>query len=152
MNANRWGLISVVVMAALLALYLGFTIQYAIIMISASEPMAKALGIALIVLPVIAAWYLVTELVFVVRGQLLLRRLGTEGGLPVDDLPRSASGRIDREAAKAEFPIYKDAVEAEPESWRAWLRLALSYDSSGDRPRARWATREALKRSRPSTR
>ena len=147
MNANRWGLISVVAMAALTALYLAFTIQYAIIMISAPEPMAKALGIALIILPLIAVWYLVTELVFVIRGQLLLRRLGAEGGLPVDDLPRLPSGKVDPEAAKAEFPAYKDAVEAEPDSWRAWLRLALAYDASGDRGRARWATREAIKRS-----
>lgn len=148
MNANRWGLISVVLMTALTALYLVFTTQYAIIMISAPEPMAKALGIALIVFPLIAVWYLATEFVFVIRGQLLLRRLGAEGGLPVDDLPRLPSGRIDPEAAKAEFPAYKDAVEAEPESWRAWLRLALAYDAAGDRARARWATREALKRPR----
>lgn len=148
MNANRWGLISVVAMAALTALYLGFTIQYAIIMISATEPMAKALGIALIIFPLVAIWYLVTELVFVIRGQLLLRRLGAEGGLPVDDLPRLPSGKIDPDAAKADFPAYKDAVEAQPESWRAWLRLGLAYDAAGDRARARWATREALKRPR----
>jgi len=147
-NASRWGLVSVVVMAALTALYLAFTIQYAIIMISAPEPIAKALGIALIILPVIAVWYLATELVFVARGQLLLRRLAAEGGLPVDDLPRLPSGKVDQDAAKAEFPGYKDAVEADPESWRAWLRLALAYDAAGDRGRARWATREALKRPR----
>jgi len=148
MTANRWGAVSVIAMSALLALYLGFTIQYSIIMISAPEPMAKALGIALIILPFVAIWYLVTELVFVVRGQRLLRRLGREGGLPVDDLPRLPSGRPDPAAAKDEFPTYQAAVEAAPDSWQAWLRLALSYDASGDRPRARWATREALKRSR----
>ena len=135
-------------MAALTALYLVFTIQYAVFMIAAPEPMAKALGWALVVLPLIAVWYLVTELVFVVRGQLLLGRLAKEGALPVDDLPRLPSGRIDAEAAKAEFPRYKEAVEASPDSWRDWLRLALAYDAAGDRGRARWATREALKRPR----
>lgn len=148
MNASRWGLVSVVVMAALTALYLAFAIQYAIIMIAAPEPMVKAIGIALLILPLIAIWYLATELVFVIRGQLLLRRLDREGGLPVDDLPRLPSGKADPEAAKAEFPRYRAEVEAAPEDWRAWLRLALAYDASGDRGRARWATREALKRPR----
>jgi len=147
-NASRWGLVSVVVMAALTALYLAFAIQYAIIMIAAPEPMVKAIGIALLILPLIAIWYLATELVFVIRGQLLLRRLDREGGLPVDDLPRLPSGKADPEAAKAEFPRYRAEVEAAPEDWRAWLRLALAYDASGDRGRARWATREALKRPR----
>ncbi|OJX71027.1 MAG: hypothetical protein BGO95_07665 [Micrococcales bacterium 73-13] len=142
------GFLGVVVMAALTALYLAFSIQYAIIMIRAPEPLAQALGWALIVLPLIAIWYLVTELVFAVRGQRLLGRLAEEGGLPVDDLPRLPSGRPDAAAAKEEFPRYQAEVEAEPDSWRAWVRLALAYDAAGDRGRARWATREALKRSR----
>jgi len=140
------GFIGVALMAALTALYLGFTIQYAIIMISAPEVIAQIFGYALMVLPLIAIWYLVTELVFVIRGQLLLRRLAREGALPVDDLPKLPSGRPDVEAAKAEFPRYKAEVEADPESWRAWVRLGLAYDAAGDRGRARWATREALKR------
>ena len=32
--------------------------------------------------------------------------------------------------------------------WDAWFRLALAYDASGDRRRARWATRQAIKLSR----
>ncbi len=148
MSSSRWGLVSVVVMAALLALYLAFSIRYAIACIQAPEPIAQAIGWALLVLPLIAIWYLATELVFVARGQLLLRRLDREGGLPVDDLPRLPSGKPDPAAAKAEFPRFRTEVEAAPDSWRAWLRLALAYDAAGDRPRARWATREAIKRSR----
>jgi hypothetical protein len=137
-------------MAALLALYLVFAVNYAIILISAPEPLAKALGIALIVLPVIGAGVLVADLVFVFRGQRLLRRLREEGGLPVDDLPRLPSGRPDPIAADAEFPRYQADVEADPGSWRAWLRLGLAYDASGDRGRARWATRKAIALERSS--
>jgi hypothetical protein len=86
--------------------------------------------------------------VFVFRGEALLRRLRDEGGLPVDDLPRLPSGRPDPVAADAEFPKHKAEVEADPESWRAWLRLGLAYDASADRKRARWATREAIRLSR----
>jgi len=66
----------------------------------------------------------------------------------VDDLPKLPSGRADPALADAQFPPYKVAVEAEPESWQAWFRLGLAYDASGDRPRARWATREAIRLAR----
>ena len=137
-------------MAALLALYLIFVIQYAIILISTDIVIAKVMGIALLVLPLIGAWALVAELVFVARGERLVRILGDEGGLPVDTLPRLPSGRIDPVAADLEFPTYQAEVEAAPDSWRAWLRLGLAYDASGDRKRARWATRKAIALQRAS--
>jgi hypothetical protein len=132
------------VMAALLVLYLVFVTNYAILLITSVEPLAKVMGFALVVLPVIGAWVLVADLLFVVRGEKLLAKLGGEGGLPVDNLPRLPSGRADPAAADAEFPTYQAEVEADPESWRAWLRLGLAYDASGDRRRARWATRRAI--------
>ncbi len=140
--------IGAIVMAVLLALYLVFVIQYALLLIGDDNALAKLIGVALIVLPAIGGWALVSELVFVFRGQRLIRALGAEGGLPVDDLPRLPSGRIDPAAADLEFPAYKAEVEQSPESWRAWLRLGLAYDASGDRSRARWATRTAIKLER----
>jgi hypothetical protein len=135
-------------MAVLLVIYLVFATQYAIILLRAAEPLANALGVALIILPVIGLAVLVADLVFVARGERLLLRLGDEGGLPVDDLPRLPSGRVDPKAADAEFPKYQAEVEAAPGSWQAWLRLGLAYDASGDRRRARWATRKAIALSR----
>ena len=132
------------VMAALLVLYLVFVVNYALLLIGDDEPIAKALGFALIVLPFLGAGVLAADLVFVVRGERLVKRLGAEGGLPVDDLPRLPSGRPDPAAADLEFPRYQAEVESDPESWRAWLRLGLAYDASGDRRRARWATRKAI--------
>jgi hypothetical protein len=136
--------VAALVMAALLVLYLVFVVNYALLLINSAEPLAKALGFALIVLPFLGAGVLVADLVFVARGERLVRLLGAEGGLPVDDLPRLPSGRPDPAAADLEFPRYQAEVEAEPESWRAWLRLGLAYDASGDRRRARWATRRAI--------
>lgn len=136
--------IAALIMAALLALYLVFVGQYALLLIGSTAPVAKALGIALGVLPLIGAWLLIAEIVFVLRGERLVRLLGEEGGLPVDDLPRLPSGRVDPVAADVEFPKYQAEVEADVASWRAWLRLALAYDASGDRSRARWATRRAI--------
>ena len=136
--------VAALVMAALLVIYLVFVTNYALILINDDQPIAKAMGFGLIVLPLIGAGVLAADLVFVVRGERLVKRLGDEGGLPVDDLPRLPSGRADPVAADAQFPQYQAEVEAEPESWRAWLRLGLAYDASGDRQRARWATRKAI--------
>lgn len=136
------------VMAALLLLYLVFVVQYAVILLGVGQPVATIMGIALLVLPLVGAWVLTVELLFAFRAERLLARLREEGGLPVDDLPRLPSGRPDPVAADAQFPAYQAEVEGSPESWRAWLRLGLAYDASGDRKRARWATREALRLAR----
>ncbi len=49
-----------------------------------------------------------------------------------------------RAEADAAFPRYREEVEAAPEDWRAWYRLGLAYDGSGDRRRARAAIRRAI--------
>lgn len=144
MNAHALSRAAAIVMAVLLVIYLVFAVQYALILLGTPQPIAKALGAALLVLPVIGAGVLVADLVFVAGGERLVKRLGDEGGLPVDDLPRLPSGRTDPKAADLEFPKYQAEVEAAPQSWRAWLRLGLAYDASGDRRRARWATRTAI--------
>jgi uncharacterized membrane protein (DUF485 family) len=135
-------------MAALLLIYLVFIVQYAFVLIGVGEPIAIAMGVALLVLPLVGAWALVVEFVFVVRADRLLAELEREGGLPDEALPLLPSGRPDRAAADERFPVYKEAVETEPESWQAWLRLSLAYNASGDSKRARWATREAIRLAR----
>ena len=140
--------IAVAVMAALLALYLVFAIRYGLLLIGVGQPIGVAIGVALLVFPVIAAGALVAELLFTIRAERLGIRLETEGGLPDDQLPLQPSGRIERSAADAVFPKFQQDAEANPEDWRAWFRLGLAYDASGDRRRARWATRRAIRLSR----
>jgi hypothetical protein len=140
--------IAVIVMAGLLALYLAFAIRYGVLLIGVGEPIGVALGVALLVFPILAAGALAAELVFTVRADKLGQRLHAEGGLPDEQLAQRPSGRIDRAAADAIFPKYKQDAEAHPDDWRAWYRLGLAYDASGDRRRARWATRRAIALSR----
>ena len=59
------------------------------------------------------------------------------------NLPRTPSGKVDREAAAAEFESFAAAVEQEPENWKAWFNLACMYDAVGERKRARAAMRNA---------
>lgn len=136
-----------VVMAVLLALYVALVGWRAVQFVQTGEPVAIALGVALIVLPVLAAWAIWRELQFGVRSQRLVERLESEGGLDLG-LPVRPSGRPERAAADAAFPAFRDAVEAEPDSWRAWLRLGLAYDAAGDRRRARRAVRKAIELER----
>lgn len=140
------------VMAGLLVLYLVVVAQYALVLIGTEVPVAVAMGVALLVLPLIGAWALAVELIFAFRAERLLGVLRAEDGLPVDDLPRLPSGRPDPAAADAQFPTYQAEVEAAPDSWRAWFRLSLAYDASGDRKRARWAMRESIKLERATRR
>jgi Flp pilus assembly protein TadD len=55
-----------------------------------------------------------------------------------------ASGRIERDAADALFQTVRAEVEAEPDNWVRWYRLARAYDYAGDRGRARETMRKAV--------
>jgi hypothetical protein len=135
-------------MALLLVLYLAVAVTRAIAFLATGQPVGVVIGIALLVLPVLGAYLLVRELLFGLQATRLTRRLGEEGPLPGDGLPRRASGRVERAAADAAFAQYADDAEARPDDWRAWLRLGLAYDMAGDRRRARTAVRRAIALSR----
>lgn len=137
--------IGVAVIAAVLVLYLVVVAQRAWLLLSAGQPVAVAMGVALLVLPVLAAWALARELWFGVRAERVGRRLEAEGGLPDDDVAVYPSGRVVREEADAVFPRYRADVGAHPDDWRAWYRLGLAYDAAGDRRRARAAIRQAIR-------
>lgn len=149
------GRVAAIVMAVLLAIYLVVVGQRAVLLIGTGSAVGIAMGLALLVLPIIGAWLLGRELMFGIHSQALMRILERENDLPEDDLPRRPSGRPIRAAADARFPLAKARVDAEPESWQAWFRLGMAYDDSGDRRRARAAIREAIRlqhRSGPGNR
>jgi hypothetical protein len=137
--------LAALLMAVLLVFYIVLVAQRAVWLLISGNPIGIIMGVALLVLPVIAVWALVREIMFGVRTQQLVRVLDEEGGLPVEELPTRTSGRPLRDAADADFPRYKAEVEGSPQSWRAWFRLGLAYDASGDRRRARSALREAIR-------
>jgi hypothetical protein len=146
------GRIASVVMSALLLLYLALVVQLAFRLIAVDNGVSKALGVALVFLPLLGFWALIAELAFGARSQRLTSLLRASGELPVEELPIRTSGRPIRSAADAEFPKYKAEVEADPGSWKAWFRLGLSYDASGDRRRARSSIRRAITLERENRR
>lgn len=127
-----------------LLLYFWFTLQRAWIMLTDDGLIAKLLGLALLVLPLVGAWTVARELQFGARTERLAGILEQEGGLPPDTLPRTPGGRIVRAAADAEFEKYRAEADAAPDDWRSWFRLSCAYDAAGDRKRARSSMRQAI--------
>jgi hypothetical protein len=128
----------------LLVFYLVVMMQRAVLLLGDSDWIAKLLGLSFFVIPLVAAWALISEILFGARTEKMANVLEAEGGLPEDNLPRTPAGRIVREAADAEFEKYKLEAEAAPEDWRSWFRLSCAYDASGDRGRARKTMRDAV--------
>lgn len=141
--------IAALIMALLLLVYIVVAGQRAVLLFEAGTALGILAGCALIVFPLIAIWALWRELSFGFQTERLVKQLAEEGALPVETAV-TATGRAVREVADREFPKYKAEVESAPESWRAWFRLGLAYDASGDRRRARWALREAIRLSKGS--
>lgn len=139
-------------MALLLVVYFALLGWRAVQFILTGDLVGILIGVALIVLPFVGVWALWRELAFGFGTERLVKRLDAEDGLPVEELELSPSGRPDREAAAADFSRFQAAVEAEPDSWRAWFRLGLAYDAARDRRRARGAIVYALKLERAESR
>ena len=129
----------------LLVFYLVVSFQRSLLLLADSNFTAKAIGAAYLVLPIVGAWALIRELMFGARTEQMAKVLEAEGGLPVDELPRTPGGRIVRAAADAEFEKYRAEAEDAPDDWRSWFRLSCAYDAAGDRKRARASMRDAVR-------
>lgn len=129
---------------ALLGLYLLFTAQRGVLLIASGQAAGLVLGIGLLVLPALGAWALVREIIFGAHIQKLAAELADAGKLAEDNLPRKASGAVDREDAAGEFEQYARAVEQAPDNWAAWFNLSCMYDACGERKRARACMRNAV--------
>ena len=152
MSGRTGAKIGAFLIAAVLVLYFVFALGMAWALVTSGDLVSILIGVGMIVLPLLGAWLICRELVFGVQAERLVDTMAAEGSLPPDDLPKHPSGRPVREAADAEFPKWKEAVEAAPEDWRAWIRLGLAYRASGDGGRARAAIRRAIELERASTR
>ncbi|WP_336658623.1 hypothetical protein [Leucobacter sp. USHLN153] len=144
MSPRTRAILGVTIMSAVLVLYFVLAGIRAVALLSSGEAVAIVMGVAMLVLPIIGFWALVRELLFGSRATQLADRLESEGQLPDEPVATHPSGRPDRADADAAFPRYRDEVEADPESWRAWMRLGIVYDAAGDRKRARGAIRQAI--------
>lgn len=116
-----------------------------VILVSSGQAAPIGLGLAIFVLPVIGLWAMIATLRAGFAHQRLAR-LARERGMELDvsALPRRPSGRIEREAADELFDTVRAEVEADPNDWLRWYRLARAYDYAGDRGRARETMKKAV--------
>ncbi|MET9502201.1 hypothetical protein ACFYO5_31630 [Streptomyces sp. NPDC006259] len=130
--------------AAVLVFYFLLAGSRGVMLIQSGTLLTVTFGVAVLILPVIGVWFLWKNTQFVRRANQLAAELDAEGGLPVDDLKRTPSGRVDRDSADEVFARRKAETEAAPDDWRTWFRLAVAYHDARDTPRARKAMQRAI--------
>jgi hypothetical protein len=136
--------ITYLVTAAVLVFYFVLVGSRGVLLIQNGTLLTVTFGVAVLIMPLIGVWFLWKNTQFVQRANRLVAELDAEGGLPVDELLRTPSGRIDREAADAVFTRRKEETEDSPDDWRCWFRLAVAYQDARDTPRARKAMQRAI--------
>ena len=125
--------------------YFGTLTQTAIALLRTGTMAATALGVGVLLLPIVGIWAVVATLRAGLAHQRLARLAAEDGvDLDVSALPRTPAGRVQRDAADALFRSVRGEVEADPDNWRGWYRLARAYDYAGDRTRARETMRTAV--------
>ena len=128
-------------MAALAVIYVVLLGQKAVLLLLEASLVAKAMGVALLVLPLIAAWAILTEIKFGIDAEKLARR-NTEPPMEFELRP---SGKPTKESAQVEFERIKSQVSQDLSNWELWFRLGECYEASGDRKLARKSIRKAIK-------
>jgi hypothetical protein len=132
-------------MCVALIVYFVMLGRIAMAFITSGRAPAIGLGLALLVMPLIGIWVMMSILRAGFAHQRLARIIREEGmELDVSTLERMPSGRIRREAADALFETVRAELQRDPDNWRRWYRLARAYDYAGDRGRAREAMGKAV--------
>ncbi|MFD7610649.1 hypothetical protein [Streptomyces sp. NPDC059828] len=136
--------ITYVITAAVLVVYFVLVGSRGVLLLRHGTVLTVTFGVAVLILPVIGLWFLWKNTRFVQKANALAAELDAEGGLPVDELVRTAGGRIDRDSADAVFAKRRAETEDSPDDWRCWFRLAVAYHDARDTPRARKAMQRAI--------
>lgn len=137
------GLLGTLAVSLLLVLYVWQIAGRGIVMVRSGEPVLIGIGLGVLIIPLLVIGLIIREYRLAATVQTMADALFAAGDLPVDDLPRSPGGRIDRSGADEAFERHRAAVEAAPDDWRAWYHLAFAYDAAGDRRRARESLHKA---------
>ncbi|MGB3332314.1 MAG: hypothetical protein WBA79_05860 [Mycobacterium sp.] len=132
-------------MCVALLMYLAFLGRIAVLLIASGSVAAIGMGLALLIMPFIGLWAMIATLRDGFAHQKLSRLIAEDGmELDAGALPRRPSGRIERDAADALFHTVRGELDADPDNWRRWYRLARAYEFAGDRRRAREAMKTAV--------
>jgi cytochrome c-type biogenesis protein CcmH/NrfG len=146
------GFLAAVATCLILALYFALVAGRALVFVRTGDPVAIALGIALLVMPAVGLWWLIKEWRLGSVVQVMAETLERQDRLPVVEATARPSGRLDEDEARRLFESTRAEVESRPDDWAAWFNLAFAYDAGGDRRMARRSLRHAAELYRASAR
>lgn len=127
-----------------------FTLLYAfllfergIVLISDPQPVAIALGLAILFFPITAVAAIFFEVRFGIRLSKI-SKLVQNSNIELPEYELKASGRADHASGKAAFEAIQGRIQEDEENYLLWFLLADAYDKLGDRKRARAAARKSI--------
>lgn len=145
MKKNLVPYVVTALLVAALSVYFVILGAVAISLIRDGTAVSISFGAGILLLPLLGLWSVVMTLKSGLDHQRLAAQMREAGAeLDVSELPRRASGRIERKAADELFAQVKAEWDADPDNWRTNYRVARAYDYAGDRKRARATMRRAV--------
>lgn len=139
---NR-GFLAATATSTIVALYFVLVASRAVVFLGTDSSVAKMLGVALLLFPVLGVWWLLHEWRLGTAVQRMADQLERDGRLPLHDGEQDARGRLSPQAQEEVFAQAQRGVERSPENWAAWFHVAYAYEASGDRSMARKSLRHA---------
>lgn len=106
------------ILSAMLAGYLLLLGRTGVLLVLSGSVSGFLLGLAILVFPGVGAWIIYRELRFGFTAQKM-------------------SAEFDEATFTQDFDIAKAAVQTDPQDWRAWFNVSVTYDIAGDRRRSR---------------
>ncbi|MBB4854285.1 cytochrome c-type biogenesis protein CcmH/NrfG [Mycobacteroides chelonae] len=153
MSASARVKILIAFLCAAMVVYFLILGKMGIALVQTGKPAAIGMGIGVLILPFIGLWAMIATLRAGFAHQRLAALAAEHGrDLDVSALRTTPSGRVNREDADTLFAAVKAEVEADPDDWVGWYRLARAYDYAGDRSRARETMRTAVRMQQDAAR
>lgn len=130
-------------MVSITLLYAFLLFERGLVLLSDSQPIAVALGLAILVFPLAA----VASIFFELRFGMRLAKLGQlleASGMAKPEYELRPSGRATKESGTEVFDSIRRKIEEDESNFLLWFLLADAYDKLGDRRRARAAARKSI--------
>jgi hypothetical protein len=140
------GKVGAALTVVVMVLVSGAMVTTALSLLATGDLVQVGVGVGVLLLVVVGCVLVAGEVKLGADSARLARRLEAEDGLPYDppDVTRLPSGRLEKVDADRVFEQRRAEVEAAPDDWRTWWRLAAAYGDARDSRRGRRAMRRAV--------
>lgn len=123
------------ILAAVLSVYLFFAASRGIDLIRTDDPAVQALGVAVLILPILGAFLVIREIRF--------GKLSYQMGQVIDEAYLPAAD-IAADQKNANLVAAIDRAKEDMDNWKAWYSVALAYELMNERKLAREAMRYSV--------